>query len=177
MSKLIFDRLLVYEKTLLELDADKFTKFDLNGFKTTMKVLSIYDTDTITVGFRYSSKWVKTNVRLAGLDSPELKSKVAKEAKLCRLGKQWLKQNYLNKLVIVQCYEMDKYGRLLADIYDRMDPSIHINKQLIDLKFARVYGGNLHKNTWTDDELEEGITSAEALNLVDTVADIETTEG
>lgn len=155
------------ESKLLELDSKKFAKFDLNGKKMTMKVLSVYDADTITVGFRYSARWVKTNLRLIGLDSPELKSKAAKESKLCRLGREWFKQNYLNKLIVVECYEMDKYGRLLADVYDRIEPSVHINKKLIELSLARVYGGNLHKDAWTEEELDRGIVSAGSLNIVD----------
>jgi len=156
-----------YEHELLEMDVDQFKPFNLDGEQIVAKVLRVHDGDTITIGWKQDPQWVRTNVRLTGIDTPELHSKNAKESKLCRLGREWLKMNYLNKLIIVKCNEMDKYGRLLGELIDYSDRSININNKLISLQFARIYGGDLHKNEWSDDELDRGIASAEELNLTD----------
>jgi endonuclease YncB( thermonuclease family) len=157
------------EQTLLDLDNSEFTKYNLNGQTLIGKVISIYDTDTLTIGTMISDVFVKINVRLDGIDAPELKSKGNNglESKLCKLGRNWLKREYLNKLVIVECKEMDKYGRLLGIVYDRLNKDICINKLLIENKFVRCYGGDLHKNEWTIDELQEGIDVANSIGIKD----------
>lgn len=157
------------EETLLAKNANDFVKYDLNGQTLVGKVISVYDTDTLTIGTMISNVFVKLNVRLGGIDAPELKSKGNNglEAKLCRLGRNWLKREYLNKLVIVECKEMDKYGRLLGFIHDRLNKDKCINNLLIENKFVRCYGGNLHKNEWTVCELEEGINVANSIGIQD----------
>lgn len=157
------------EELLLTKESNEFYKYDLNGQTLIGKVIKIYDTDTLTIGTMISDVFVKLNIRLCGIDAPELKSKSNNglESKLCRLGRNWLKQEYLNKLVIVECKEMDKYGRLLGIVYDRLDREKCINDLLITNKFVRCYGGNLHKNEWTIDELEEGINVANSIGVED----------
>ncbi len=154
------------EKKLLSMDIKKFTEFNLNGVKCVCKVLRIHDPDTMTIGFKYYSKFYKKNIRLSGLDAPELHSDRPLESKLCRMAREYLIGKYLNKLVKIHMKEMDKYGRILSDVYD-FDTNECINKKLIELKFTRFYGGDLHKNPWTDEELNEGIKIAGGMNIVD----------
>ncbi len=158
------------ELTLLSMSIKDFEQYNLSGRYIIAKVLRIHDGDTFTIGWKENDKFVKTNIRLTGIDTPELKSKNndGKESKLCRLGRNWLISIYLNKLVTIECLDMDKYGRLLANVYNYPNnDNISINQMLIDNKFARVYGGNLHKDEWTNDELDAGITIAGNLNIQD----------
>lgn len=154
------------EQKLLSLDIKRFTEFDLSGTKCVCKVLRVHDADTMTIGFKWSSKYYKTNIRWCGIDAPELHSKVPAESKLCRLGRDYIRSKYQDKLVVVEMGVKDKYGRVLASVYDK-DTNQNINQQLIDLKFVRTYGGDLPKNPWTDAELQEGIVVAGGLGLVD----------
>ncbi len=135
---------------LLSKPASAFRQYDLNGQQLFAKVLKVYDTDTITIGWNQLGELVKTNVRFANIDAPELHSKKngGKEAKLCKLGREWLESKILDKLVIVKCSECDKYGRILADIYEftehiNVDEVKSLNQQLVELKFARRYGVSL----------------------------------
>jgi endonuclease YncB( thermonuclease family) len=153
-------------ENLLDLQLKDLDPFDLNGYTTTCKVLKIYDGDTFTIGFEFASKMYKTNVRVDGIDTPELHSKIQKESKLCRLGREFLKSRFLNKLVRIDLKANDKYGRPLANLYD-VETGESINQMMIDNKFARVYGGNLHKYEWTDDELDAGIAIAENACIID----------
>jgi endonuclease YncB( thermonuclease family) len=151
---------------LLNLQLKELKSFDLNGYNTICKVLKIYDGDTFTIGFEFASKFYKTNVRVEGIDTPELHSKIKKETLLCRLGREFAKNRYLNKLVKIEMKANDKYGRPVAVLYD-YDTGESINQMMIDNKFARAYGGNLHKDEWTDDELNAGIARAEELSVRD----------
>ena len=140
--------------------------FDLNGYHTLCKILKIYDGDTFTIGFRFGTKFYKKSVRIEGIDTPELHSKVEKEAKLCRLGREFAKERYLDELVHVLMKENDKYGRILVELFDR-ETGESINRMMVQHKFARTYGGNLHKNEWTEEELDAGIAYAELLGIKD----------
>lgn len=160
------DSLSVLEQKLLSMDIKKFSEFDLSGTKCVCKVLRVHDSDTMTIGFKWSNKYYKKNIRWDGIDAPELHSKVLDESKLCRLGREFIKSKYLNKLVMVEMGAMDKYGRVLSIVYDKVTNQ-DINQQLIDLKFVRAYGGDLHKGPWTDAELQSGIISAGSLNISD----------
>ena len=52
---------------------NKFNSLTLNNLKTYCKVLSIYDGDTLTIGYRYLNKNFKSKIRMLGYDSPEMK--------------------------------------------------------------------------------------------------------
>jgi len=158
-----------YVQDMESMSISDFEQYNLNGRWIVAKVLRVHDTDTFTIGWKECDRFVKTNVRLIGLDAPELRSKNndGKESKLCRLGRNWLTSNYLNKLITVECLEMDKYGRLLGNANDYPIGNISINHKLINNKFARVYGGDLHKSEWTVEELDNGIVQALALGVED----------
>lgn len=156
-----------YVRTLQPMVLDDFVKYDLSGQWLIVKILKVHDTDTMTIGWKDHDRFVKTNIRLSGLDAPELKSKKEKESKLCRLGRNWVASNYLNKIAVVECLDMDKYGRILANVFDYYDNTICINKFIVDNKLARVYGGNLHKDDWTETELDDGIECADKLGVID----------
>jgi endonuclease YncB( thermonuclease family) len=154
---------------LLNKTIDDFIQYDLNGRWLVAKILRIHDGDTYTIGWKEGDIFVKTNIRLVGIDTPELRSKTngGLESKLCRLGRNWLISKYLNQVVSVECLSMDKYGRLLANVYEYPQKTASFNQMLIDNKFARAYGGDLHKNDWTVDELNQGIAIAESLGIKD----------
>ncbi len=154
---------------LLNKTIDDFVQYDLNGRWLVAKILRIHDGDTYTIGWKEGDRFVKTNIRLVGIDTPELRSKSngGLEAKLCRLGRNWLISKHLNQVVSVECLSMDKYGRLLANIYEYPQKTVSFNQMLIDNKFARTYGGDLHKNDWTMEELNQGIAVAESLGIKD----------
>ena len=97
------------KQELLSRSIKEFNEFSFNGLTTICKVLRIHDPDTMTIGFMYNEDFYKKNIRLAKIDAPELHSKVLNESKLCRLGKSYLDNLYLNKLIKVEMGLMDKY--------------------------------------------------------------------
>jgi micrococcal nuclease len=109
------------------------------------KVLKVVDGDTIDVdidlGFNIS---YTQRVRLAGIDTPESRTKDLKEKALGLEVKDKLKKSIeAAKLVVVKTEKPDsteKYGRILGWVY--LDGSAKsINEQLIDEGYAWGYMG------------------------------------
>jgi endonuclease YncB( thermonuclease family) len=135
--------------------------FSLQGTKTSARVVSVYDADTITVVIPFACSFSKFNLRLFGIDTPEMKSKIAevKEkaikarervinlitgGKAANLSKKEL-QYYLNAniiLVYIECFEQDKWGRTLAKVYLKENESKSISDILLDEKLAYPYFGD-----------------------------------
>ena len=109
-------------------------------FEYFCKVERVVDGDTIDVnvdlGFNI---WHRGRVRMAGIDTPETRTRNKNEKVLGLLAKSRLKELLKGQKVSIRCTkEKGKIGRILADV---MVGDININKQLIDEGHARVYQG------------------------------------
>ena len=110
------------------------------------KVVKVYDGDTFTVanrisvdgGHSYSTQIYRFNVRLHGIDSPELKTKNATTKHLAIQSRDALHDLIYGKIVQLKNVSLEKYGRLLADIYIG---DIHVNQWMLDQKYAVAYDG------------------------------------
>ena len=105
------------------------------------KVIKVYDGDTITVQFKLpykKSKLYKISVRLNGIDCPELKTKNEIEKQCSQIAKQKVSDLLMGKTVQFKNVGMEKYGRLLADVYynDKC-----VNEWLLDNHLAIKYDG------------------------------------
>lgn len=109
---------------------------------STVRVVKVYDGDTITIATRMpgypSSKIFKFQVRLNGIDAPEMKSKDPIEKQAAINSKEALRKKIFGKDIILKNIKFEKYGRLLADIYKG---SNCINNWLIDTRMAILYDG------------------------------------
>jgi endonuclease YncB( thermonuclease family) len=110
------------------------------------KVVKVYDADTITVANRisldggntYSTEIYRFNVRLNGIDTPEIKSTNPATKARAVNARDALRYLILDKVVQLSNVSTDKYGRLLADVYFE---TLHINQWLLDQKYATPYAG------------------------------------
>ena len=89
-------------------------------------VTAVTDGDTIKI--EYQNKTIK--VRLAGIDTPELKQEFGPESK------KTLEDKVLNKTVYIDGDKKDRYGRLIADL---KIGSRWINKELVEEGYAWHY--------------------------------------
>jgi endonuclease YncB( thermonuclease family) len=108
-------------------------------------VLKVYDGDTITIASKLpfeNSPMYRFSVRLAGIDTPEIKGKTEKEKNMAKEAKSILETMILGKWILLKNIKSEKYGRILADIY--LD-NIHINKWMIDQNLAIEYDGGKKK--------------------------------
>lgn len=144
--------------------------FSLAGKVLPGMVVSVYDGDTMTVALPVFGEVYRFTVRVAGIDTPEIKSKSADlRAKAVRARNRVLQliglkgvgledpltkkeiEGRLEKerpLVEVACKEWDKYGRLMAEVrpleYDRTTGVVRgpsVAEVLIAEKLAYAYGG------------------------------------
>ena len=105
------------------------------------QVVKIYDGDTITIAAKLpypESPLYRFQVRLNGIDCPEIKSKTEDEKQIALLAKKEMERLTFQKVVHLKNVENEKYGRLLADVY--VD-DIHLNSHMLSNKFAVAYDG------------------------------------
>jgi micrococcal nuclease len=112
-------------------------KWFLPDFKEA-KCIKVYDGDTMTVGLHFLNKAHKFNLRLVGIDTPELRGAKANVA-AAQKARDYVREKCLNKIVQVKLLGKDKYGRLLASVYS---DSVCINEQLLKEKLAVPYMAN-----------------------------------
>jgi micrococcal nuclease len=112
------------------------------------KVVKVYDGDTITIANRISignthtEQIYRFQVRLSGIDTPEIKTKNEATKALAIKVRDALSAIIFGKIVHLKNVSHEKFGRLLADVY--LD-DIHLNQWLIDNQYAVKYdGGTKH---------------------------------
>lgn len=121
------------------------------------KVVKVYDGDTITIAsklFNHSATTVaaespvyRFQVRLRGIDTPEMKTKSVVEKQLAQKSQTALSEFILHKIVSLADVGMDKYGRILANVYYN---DTNISKWMITEGHAVVYDGGKKQipDTW-----------------------------
>jgi len=105
------------------------------------QVIKVYDGDTITIASKLpfdASPLYRLSVRLNGIDTPEIKGKTADEKQAAREARDALAGLIMNKVVRLENIQSEKYGRILANVYIG---ELHINKWLIDNRYAVAYDG------------------------------------
>lgn len=110
------------------------------------KVENVVDGDTIDVlidlGFDIL---FQSRVRLAGIDTPESRTKDLKEKALGLESKEYLKKHFKDaKSVVIKTEKMDsseKYGRILGWVYINGD-TVSLNDMMINDGYAWGYLGD-----------------------------------
>ena len=114
------------------------------------QVIKVYDGDTITIAARLpypESPLYRFQVRLLGIDSPEIKGKTKEEQEAAKLSQKELETLILQKVVYLKDIAQEKYGRILANVYvDYPIPQnptnqIHLNQWMIHNGYAVPYDG------------------------------------
>ena len=111
---------------------NKLTKFyTLNKINVWAKIVHVYDGDTVHAVFTLpnSSSIYKYKLRLAHIDTPELRSKNTKEIKKANEAKKVVEDMILNKIVYLELEGEDKYGRILANMHIDMKVEQKLNLQ------------------------------------------------
>jgi endonuclease YncB( thermonuclease family) len=104
-------------------------------------VVKVYDGDTITVAtklYTAESPVYRFSVRLVGIDTPEMRGSTSDEKAAAIVSRDALSTMILDKIVLLKNIHLEKYGRLLADVYLG---DLHLNQYLLDNKCAVSYDG------------------------------------
>jgi endonuclease YncB( thermonuclease family) len=106
-------------------------------------VIKVYDGDTFTIASKLpyynDSPMYRINVRLLGIDAPEMKSADENEKEIAHKAQEALSKLILGKKVILKNTQTEKYGRLLADAYC---DGIHLNNWMVEQRYALPYDGS-----------------------------------
>jgi endonuclease YncB( thermonuclease family) len=140
-------------------------QFTMNGVSLYGRICDVYDGDTVTLILEVDGTYRKFKARLNGIDTCELKSKSSKNRELAHKARSRLIElitdshntsttMYPNKkdtkqlfednvyVVWVKCYEFDKYGRVLVDLFLDEDCTKSFSEILNEEHLAYVYQGD-----------------------------------
>jgi endonuclease YncB( thermonuclease family) len=118
------------------------------------KPCNIYDGDTFSVIFEYNGEFIKYKSRCIGYDCAEMKPLLSNanrenEKELAHKAKERLEEllnKHESKLIKIECYEFDKYGRLLIRVWNMVDEEC-INDIMIKEGHGKKYEGGT-KEKW-----------------------------
>lgn len=138
--------------------------FSLNNMKTQARVVSIYDGDTLHAVIPVLGSYFKFSVRLHGIDTCEMKSKVvANKEKAVQARNRIIElvtkkpfdytamktKKQIEELldsdvftIWLHCLEMDKYGRVLAKAFASPDEETSFSDVLVNEGLAYEYFGD-----------------------------------
>ena len=145
--------------------------YSLDGKNCWGRLVNVHDGDTITVILENPTGiFYKYNIRLDGIDTCEIISHITDEKDKAILARNIVVKlltydeiildfyskynridiiNLLDKkvyLVYLKCKHMDKYGRVLADVYSMDDCYKSVNNKLLESKLAYEYHGCTKKS-------------------------------
>jgi len=130
---------------------NEISLFSFKGITLEVKVVDIYDGDTFTGCFIFKDEIIKYKFRTIGYDSPEmkpLKSKPNREQE--KIKAKEAREKFIeysdcqNNLIIVECQQFDKYGRILGTVFNKKT-SENVNTKMIDNGYGLPYDGGTKK--------------------------------
>ena len=147
-----------------------FNLMDEEGSRRPARLVGAHDGDTISVIIEWDkNKAARFNIRLYGIDTPEMSSKDPTVKELSVKARNRLisiltkgqvvipedgtkvTRNLINTrlcenvhMVFLECKQMDKYGRVLAKVYpDNLPYSKSSNQIMLDEGLAKPYSGRM----------------------------------
>jgi len=115
------------------------------------EVIRVIDGDTIAVRAQIFPHFeAALNVRIAGVDTPELRGKCDGEKILATEVKAWVENLFPEGTwVLLENVKDDKYsGRVVADV--RITPTTDLGQMLLDADLAVAYDGNGPRQSWCE---------------------------
>lgn len=117
--------------------------FNFKGKRLKCRYCNIYDGDTFSIIFIFKDELIKYRCRCLGYDTPEMKpslknpnrEKEKEAAKLAKARFIELLEKGKDGLIEVECFEFDKYGRILVNVYNGVD-----TKSLNDIMIEEGHG-------------------------------------
>ena len=116
---------------------------------------NIYDGDTFSVIFDYNGDLIKYKCRCMGYDCAEMKPLLSNpnrihEKELAHIAKDRLTEllfKHPTKLIKIECFNFDKYGRLLINFWNMVDKE-SINDIMIKEGHGKPYDGGKKDTNW-----------------------------
>ena len=149
---------------LRNINTETIPQFPFQGWHLA-KLISVYDGDTVKLVFNFHSTIIKVNLRILGIDTPEIKSK-NNIIHLAGIRCKKIVEELLESDDIFPCYFMceDKFGgRIVGDLFFKHnDKYTKLSTYMLEHKIAVPFDGKNAKIT--DSEWEEFITSSSSFD-------------
>lgn len=150
---------------LKSLSFSQLPDFTMAGTKTHAKVVSVYDADTFRVVFEFRGVWCKKQLRLKGVDAPEIKpTKTTPDRELhieaAKLARDVVSKWILGKIVLISLEKEDKYGRALGSV--TLSNGHDLSDELLQKGLVLPYNGKT-KTEWYRVDLTHCVASANHL--------------
>jgi len=111
-------------------------------------VVSVYDGDTITIVARVGRKPYQFKCRLNRIDTAEMRGTSPEVKAVAIEAKKALEQKLLYRMIDLRDVQLEKYGRVLAEIYFRGE---NVNQWMLNNRYAVEYdGGTKKKVDWVN---------------------------
>ena len=120
-----------------------------------------YDGDTVTVDLidlrdidldgTYKPLWDNIGIRVAGVDTPEMRGKCSAEKNLARVAKQFVKDALIDaEFIAIRNAKRGKYFRIVGDIIINPGTPEEVNLKdlLLDAELAVPYNGGRKTKSW-----------------------------
>lgn len=131
-----------YQYHVLLNSTNEIKPFSFNGKILLAKVINIIDGDTIKVNIFVGKELKQFVIRMYGYDSPEMKTKNPIEKDYALRSKNIISELIFNKIVKLECFKYDKYGRILANVFVKsFGKIINVNQFMIDNYLGYPYFG------------------------------------
>lgn len=137
-------------------------EFTLKEMRLHGRLVDIIDGDSLVVILPILDGFYKYHVRINGIDTCEIKSKMEENKRLALMARTEIlnlvtKQDFgydtdrkmiqekLNQdvyIIYLECGDFDKYGRLLADVYVNNSKEMCFADHLVDIGLAYRYTGD-----------------------------------
>ena len=153
-SKKEKEQIMLQEKLYKIEEPKNIPYFNFKGQKFYARPCQIYDGDTFSILFEFHGKIIKYRCRCLGYDTAEMKPPLSKmnrehEIELAHKAKERFTElltKHETQLVEVECFEFDKYGRILVRIWNHVDKDC-INDIMIQEGHGKPYDGGT-KEKW-----------------------------
>ena len=113
--------------------------FDFQGIECECLLHRIYDGDSLRACFLYYGKPITVAIRVLGIDTPELRTRCPHEKQLALKARDVARNLLNNRILPVQFFHNDKYGRTLANI--TLPNGVEYGRHMISQKLALPYLG------------------------------------
>jgi len=120
-----------------------------------IKISKVIDGDTIQFIYLQGHKYpCKLNMRIEGIDAPEMKGCTEKERNAANSVKFLVHILLFDKIVWGKLHKWDKYGgRVVGTILCPSNEQITLSEYLLQNDLVHVYDGKVKKQEWTEKEL------------------------
>jgi len=136
-------------------DANEIPYFSFKENTFYGKPCNIYDGDTFSIIFNYKGELIKYRCRCLGYDSPEMKPSLKNENRIhekelaIKAKNRFIEliSKHETKMIKIECFDFDKYGRLLVNVFNLIDKE-SVNDIMIKEGFGKVYDGGKKDTNW-----------------------------